>query len=63
MTQTEYDIIVQCIKSGVPALSDSLVLSFNNLVISSNNATKNEVVDNKKTNNSASKKTNKKGEN
>lgn len=37
MTQVEYDIIIKCIKQGVPALADSLILSLNNLVISVNN--------------------------
>jgi len=34
MTQTEYNIIVQCIKSGVPALANELIMSLNNLVVS-----------------------------
>lgn len=61
MTQVEYDIIVQCIKSGVPALSDKLILSLNNLVVSSTVEEKNNTV-NEQTN-SLTKTKNEKGEN
>lgn len=36
MTQEQYEIIVKCIKQGVPVIADNLVNAFNKIVDNSN---------------------------
>ena len=36
MTQEQYEIIIKCIKQGVPVIADNLVNAFNKIVDNSN---------------------------
>ena len=36
MTQEQYEIIIKCIKQGVPVIADKLVNAFNKIVDNSN---------------------------